>query len=313
MRPSPPSILQETTHGYTLAGVHAGYVCWNPEPTLSALKHAGEEWAFPEYAVKPHQHRYPEFHLQLSGATRWIVDGVAHEVPAGTLIAVQAGVRHSWAASCQRAYHFIYASFDLATLLNELEPEEEPPLFGKSCWLCRDTARLQPLFQLLSQELSRRQRHRRRILRNTLESIALEIECQLATQVPPAPPASPPPDEEPGFHDPIASRAKRYIDQHLPEKLNVDSLAARLHISRSVLYQKMKRELGISPSAYQMQQRIEQSKAMLEIRTMSITSIALDLGFSSSQHFCTAFRKITGITPSAYRSGVREPVKPMAS
>jgi len=34
---------------------------------------------------------------------------------------------------------------------------------------------------------------------------------------------------------------------------------------------------------------------------MPLTTIAIDLGFSSSQHFSTVFRKMEGMAPSEYR------------
>jgi AraC family transcriptional regulator len=35
--------------------------------------------------------------------------------------------------------------------------------------------------------------------------------------------------------------------------------------------------------------------------SQSITEVALDCGFSHAQHFATTFRRVTGLTPSAFR------------
>jgi AraC family transcriptional regulator len=47
--------------------------------------------------------------------------------------------------------------------------------------------------------------------------------------------------------------------------------------------------------------RIECAKALLENPAYSITGVAMELGFSDSSQFSVQFRKMTGITPSAYR------------
>jgi len=39
----------------------------------------------------------------------------------------------------------------------------------------------------------------------------------------------------------------------------------------------------------------------LKKKDVSITDIALDTGFYSSQHFSTTFKKLTGYTPSQFR------------
>ena len=47
---------------------------------------------------------------------------------------------------------------------------------------------------------------------------------------------------------------------------------------------------------------MELAKTMLKTPSLPLTQIAYDLGFSSSQHFSSAFRKQVGITPSRYRA-----------
>ena len=48
-------------------------------------------------------------------------------------------------------------------------------------------------------------------------------------------------------------------------------------------------------------QRIEEAKRRLLLPGASATQIALELGFVSSQYFATVFRRVTGMTPTAYR------------
>ena len=47
--------------------------------------------------------------------------------------------------------------------------------------------------------------------------------------------------------------------------------------------------------------RIDEARRLLTETRMDITSIAIELGFSSSQHFASRFKNLTGRTPSDYR------------
>jgi AraC-like DNA-binding protein len=47
--------------------------------------------------------------------------------------------------------------------------------------------------------------------------------------------------------------------------------------------------------------RISEAIKLLKKKDVTITDIALDTGFYSSQHFSTTFKKLTGYTPSEFR------------
>jgi len=55
------------------------------------------------------------------------------------------------------------------------------------------------------------------------------------------------------------------------------------------------------PHRYHAHRRIEQAKRLLANRELSITAIALDIGFGETSTFTAAFHRLTGQTPSLYR------------
>ncbi len=66
-----------------------------------------------------------------------------------------------------------------------------------------------------------------------------------------------------------------------------------------------KREIGCTPLEHLTHLRIEAAATrLLEQREPSITDIALDLGFCSSQYFSEVFKRAKGITPSRWRADV---------
>ena len=66
-----------------------------------------------------------------------------------------------------------------------------------------------------------------------------------------------------------------------------------------------KRSVGLPPHQYQLLRRIERAKTLLADPDRSVTVIALECGFSLPGSFATAFRKTTGITPSAFRRALQ--------
>ena len=56
-----------------------------------------------------------------------------------------------------------------------------------------------------------------------------------------------------------------------------------------------------TPADYLAKRRIFHAKRLLGDSKLSIIQVALQVGFSSSQHFSTSFRKTEGMTPSEYR------------
>lgn len=59
---------------------------------------------------------------------------------------------------------------------------------------------------------------------------------------------------------------------------------------------------GITIEQFFILQKIEKTKELLVYNELSLSRIAVDLGYSSTQHLSTQFRKFTGMTPTAFRS-----------
>jgi len=97
---------------------------------------------------------------------------------------------------------------------------------------------------------------------------------------------------------------KQKVDSFLMENMGfmgpVETLFELLGVSRSSGYTIFHKSFGISPKEYILRNKIVLAKEMLH-KGMDISTIAYDLGFSSSQNFSTTFKKYTCITPSSYK------------
>ena len=101
--------------------------------------------------------------------------------------------------------------------------------------------------------------------------------------------------------DTSIQRSLNYIDKNYTKHLNLTELADVSNYSLSRFKVKFKEEVGITPAEFISMQKIEKAKILLETTNHSITEIAFDLAFSSSNYFCAVFKKQTGISPYQYK------------
>lgn len=96
-------------------------------------------------------------------------------------------------------------------------------------------------------------------------------------------------------------RAVDYLRDHLEHLPTVYELAEAAEMSLFHFSRLFKLSTGVSPHQYILQERINLAKRMLAIPNQSISDICYSLGFSDQSHFTAVFRKMTGVTPRAYR------------
>jgi AraC family transcriptional regulator len=96
------------------------------------------------------------------------------------------------------------------------------------------------------------------------------------------------------------TRVTEYVEEHLAENVLLVELADVARLSQFHFSRAFKQSFGVPPLRYVTGQRIERAKTLLT-SDASITEIGLAVGFGETSSFTTAFRKHTGITPSAFR------------
>jgi AraC-like DNA-binding protein len=82
----------------------------------------------------------------------------------------------------------------------------------------------------------------------------------------------------------------------------VSDMARELGLSVSRFTTVFERETGTSPGDYLLSCRVDAAREMIRRDpARPITDIAMELSFSSSQHFAVTFKRLTGATPSQFR------------
>jgi AraC family transcriptional regulator len=104
-----------------------------------------------------------------------------------------------------------------------------------------------------------------------------------------------------GLAPAILRRVCEYMIDRLGDDISLSELAAIGGLSASHFAFAFKQSMGISPHGWLRRERIDTAKALLPSRDLNLSFIAASVGFANQGAFGVAFRKETGMTPTAWR------------
>ncbi|MDH6306804.1 signal transduction histidine kinase/ligand-binding sensor domain-containing protein/DNA-binding response OmpR family regulator [Parabacteroides sp. PF5-5] len=97
------------------------------------------------------------------------------------------------------------------------------------------------------------------------------------------------------------SKFNTYLEENLTnDSLNIEAIAAEMHMSTSGLYRKVKGISGLSPIDFIRVVRLKKAVQLMQQGEKRINEIAFKVGFSSPSYFSTSFQKQYGKSPSEY-------------
>lgn len=97
-------------------------------------------------------------------------------------------------------------------------------------------------------------------------------------------------------------RAKDLADARYSEPLEVEDLAKAAGLSKAHFSREFRRTFGESPYVYLLTRRLERAAALLRNTDYSVAEICLEVGLKGVGSFTTSFKRIYGMTPTAYRA-----------
>ena len=108
------------------------------------------------------------------------------------------------------------------------------------------------------------------------------------------------------INDATTARILKYVTEHIDTPdMKIDDIADAMGMSRSVLYTKIKQQLGMTPIDFVRHVRIMRACELLKNTDESLSSVAFAVGFSDPKYFSKVFKRETGIVPTEYRERTR--------
>lgn len=102
----------------------------------------------------------------------------------------------------------------------------------------------------------------------------------------------------------MPTKIDMYINNHIKEKITVNSICKDLFISKSKLYLIFKNNFSCTFGEYLLQKRIKIAKNLLCVSDMPIYEICNNIGVNDYNYFIKLFKKHTGLSPLAYRKSI---------
>jgi AraC-like DNA-binding protein len=96
-------------------------------------------------------------------------------------------------------------------------------------------------------------------------------------------------------------RAKDLADARYSEPLGVDDMARAAGLSKAHFSREFKQAFGETPHAYLLTRRLERAATLLRVTDRSVAWICVSVGLQSVGSFTTSFKRMYGVTPTAYR------------
>ena len=95
--------------------------------------------------------------------------------------------------------------------------------------------------------------------------------------------------------------ARTLLERNYDAPITIEDLSREVAVSQYHLIRSFRDIYNQTPHQYLMGQRIARAKELLRNTDLSITEICVAVGYESLGSFSSLFRKVAGISPSAYR------------
>ena len=108
-----------------------------------------------------------------------------------------------------------------------------------------------------------------------------------------------------GLRDPLIGKALALIHDQPAYHWTIDTLAKQSGMSRTVFAERFTELVGIPSMHYLARWRMQVASELLTGSNANLASIAAHIGYESEAAFSRAFKRLLGVSPSAWRLGAR--------
>lgn len=260
-------------------------------PSLALFGHATNNKA--ELPLIDHYHKGKmEFVILVEGIQKYTASGVEYTLYGGDVFVTQPNEVHSSGKSPQAVNEILWFQIDLTKTENFLGLNESNGIHVFNRLLNFEARKYQLERSLIQQFLQAFNLLCANNINDKIKGHSMFIYCLMCLL-----------DEKPVLTtlSKDIDQAKQYILMHIHDAISMDDLVGTSGLSISRFKQKFKEQIGFTPREYINYMKIEKAKERVANTKESITDIAFDFSFSTSNYFCVVFKQFTGYSPKEYR------------
>ncbi len=101
-------------------------------------------------------------------------------------------------------------------------------------------------------------------------------------------------------------RAIRYIEENFSEKISLNMIAKEANLSKYHFCRLFFRHTGMTPLKFTTFMRMQRAKKLLKREDLTVSIIAMQVGFNDLGTFIRQFKKHTSVTPTVYKGSLKE-------
>jgi len=249
----------------------------------------------------------------IGGAGHITVCGECYPLSAGCAITFQSDTEYTWQPD-EEGVSYIAVNFDYTMNFSHIKhsfhpipsasfsPERVLEMidFSDSVILnrpiyIRNATPLEVYLRLLASEFYLKNDYTAELLSTCLKFIIINVVRLSGAQG----------DSEKKSYD-VVRRVIQYIENNYDSELTNDDIGDFFHFNSSYLNRIFKRHTGETLHGFLVRYRINLAMELLHTSNLSVSEIAIKVGFTDVPHFIRSFRKATGKTPARYREEIEE-------
>lgn len=236
----------------------------------------------------PHSHQHMELFYIVGGRGQFLIQGRLYPVLANQLVIINPGILHTEVSLNAQPLEYLVLGIEGIELA-----VDENASSGFSILEHIENAEITSCMRNTLREMEQQLNGYEEVCQAYTEILIIRLMRSTHLTIPSNPQTFP--------RNQQCAAVKRYIDQHFKEPLTLEQLAEEVHMDKYYLSHAFKREFGVPPIHYLIDQRIEESKYLLAETDLSLSQIGRLLGFSSLSYFSQVFRRTQKISPAEYR------------
>ncbi|SFB41193.1 helix-turn-helix transcriptional regulator [Clostridium frigidicarnis] len=101
-------------------------------------------------------------------------------------------------------------------------------------------------------------------------------------------------------------RAKDILDENIYETPSITCISKCILLNEYKLKKGFKEIYGVPMHTYVINKRLENAKFLLEQKNLTVSQVAVKVGYLNMSHFAAAFRKKYGVNPKEYMNDVKK-------